>query len=206
MSVTPRLQVSDTQGRRIVPLDKPLFRIGRRHESELQIVSVDVSREHAEIEQDGNGGWLLRDRGSRCGTFVNNKPVTERVLAHGDQIRLGRRAVPNWCSCWTTPSTTHGTEHLGGRRFPAGRVAARRPARARIGPRARRSARARDGFGHRCDRRRARIHHARERGRRARVHNRPRARARLAARQALRDEPEDSAAGVRHGPRDARRT
>ena len=90
MSVTPRLQISDTLGRRIVPLDKPLFRIGRRHESELQIVSVDVSREHAEIEQDGSGRWLLRDRNSRYGTFANDKAVTEHVLAHGDQIRLGR--------------------------------------------------------------------------------------------------------------------
>ena len=90
MAVTPRLQVSDTLGRRIVPLDKPLFRIGRRHESELQIVSVDVSREHADIEQDGSGRWLLRDRNSRYGTFVNDRAIAEYALAHGDRIRLGR--------------------------------------------------------------------------------------------------------------------
>src|SRR5687767_12491802 len=90
MPVTPRLQVSDTLGRRLVPLDKPMFRIGRRHESELQIVSVDVSREHAEIEQAGGGRWLLRDRNSRYGTFVNDKAIAEHVLAHGDRIRLGR--------------------------------------------------------------------------------------------------------------------
>ena len=88
--MTPRLQVSDTLGRRIVPIDKPVFRIGRRHESELQIVSVDVSREHAELEQDGSGRWLLRDRNSRYGTFVNDKAITEQALAHGDRIRLGR--------------------------------------------------------------------------------------------------------------------
>ena len=101
MAATPRLQVSDTLGRRIVPLDKALFRIGRRHESELQIVSVDVSREHAEIEQDGSGRWLLRDRNSRYGTFANDKAVTEHVLAHGDQIRLGAAAAPSWYS-WST--------------------------------------------------------------------------------------------------------
>ena len=86
--MTPRLQVSDTTGKRVVPLDKPLFRIGRRTESDLRVSGMDVSREHAEVEQGGSG-WLLRDRGSRCGTFVNNEPVTERVLRHGDQIRLG---------------------------------------------------------------------------------------------------------------------
>ena len=90
--MTPRLQINDTQGKRIVPLDKPLFRIGRRTESDLRVSGVDVSREHAEVEQGDNGGWLLRDRGSRCGTFVNNEPVTERVLRHGDQIRLGMKS------------------------------------------------------------------------------------------------------------------
>ena len=90
--MTPRLQINDTQGKRVVPLDKPLFRIGRRTESDLRVSGVDVSREHAEVEQGDNGGWLLRDRGSRCGTFVNNEPVTERVLRHGDQIRLGMKS------------------------------------------------------------------------------------------------------------------
>jgi len=90
MSVIPRLQVNDTTGRRVVPIDKPIFRIGRRGESDLRVVGGDVSREHAEIELDGTGRCVLRDRGSRCGTFVNNVAVTERVLAHGDEIRLGR--------------------------------------------------------------------------------------------------------------------
>ena len=81
--MTPRLQVSDTLGRRVVPLDKPLFRIGRRGESDLRVIGGDVSRDHAEIEQDGHGRCVLRDRGSRYGTFVNDEAVTERVLTHG---------------------------------------------------------------------------------------------------------------------------
>jgi serine phosphatase RsbU (regulator of sigma subunit) len=86
------LQINDTQGRRVVPLDKPLFRIGRRTESDLRVSGIDVSREHAEVALGDHGGWLLRDRGSRCGTFVNNEPVTERALKHGDQIRLGAKS------------------------------------------------------------------------------------------------------------------
>ena len=33
---------------------------------------------------------MIRDRDSRYGTFVNDEAVTERALAHGDRIRLGR--------------------------------------------------------------------------------------------------------------------
>jgi len=84
-----RLHVSDSQGRRVVVLDRPQFLIGRRTAADLQIVSTDVSREHAEIVQD-EGRYLLRDRGSRYGTFVNGEQVTERLLEHGDRIRLGR--------------------------------------------------------------------------------------------------------------------
>ena len=84
-----RLQVSDSDGRRLVTLDKPLFLIGRRTSADLQVVSTDVSREHAEIACDGER-YLLRDRGSRYGTFVNGDQVTEHPLAHGDKIRLGR--------------------------------------------------------------------------------------------------------------------
>ncbi len=84
-----RLHVTDAQGRRVVVLDRPLFMIGRRTSADLQIVSTDVSREHAEIAQE-DGRFLLRDKGSRYGTFVNGEQVTERVLQPGDRIRLGR--------------------------------------------------------------------------------------------------------------------
>jgi len=84
-----RLQVTDPNGRRVVPLDKAIFIIGRRTAADLQLVNADVSREHAEIARDGVR-FLLRDRGSRCGTFVNGEQVTERPLEHGDRIRLGR--------------------------------------------------------------------------------------------------------------------
>jgi phosphoserine phosphatase RsbU/P len=86
-----RLEVSDTQGRRVVVLDKATFTIGRRSANDLQLTGTDVSRDHAEIlRSDGN--YLIRDRGSRCGTYVNGAPVTERRLVHGDKIQVGRTA------------------------------------------------------------------------------------------------------------------
>ena len=35
--------------------------------------------------------FLLRDKASRFGTYVNGEPVSERRLSHGDAIRLGHR-------------------------------------------------------------------------------------------------------------------
>jgi sigma-B regulation protein RsbU (phosphoserine phosphatase) len=84
-----RLRITDPQGHRLVTIDKALFTIGRRTAADLQIVSTDVSREHAEIVRDGDQ-YVLRDRGSRYGTFVNGEAVTERPLSYGDRIRLGR--------------------------------------------------------------------------------------------------------------------
>jgi phosphoserine phosphatase RsbU/P len=85
-----RLQVTDSQGRRIVRLDRPVFIIGRRTTADLQLVSADVSREHAEIVHDETGRYLLRDRASRYGSFVNGEQISERPLLHGDTIRLGQ--------------------------------------------------------------------------------------------------------------------
>jgi serine phosphatase RsbU (regulator of sigma subunit) len=85
----PRLQVTDSQGRRIITLDKPIFVIGRRTAADLQLVNADISREHAEIAREDDR-FVLRDRGSRYGTFVNGEQIVEHVLEHGDRIRLGR--------------------------------------------------------------------------------------------------------------------
>jgi serine phosphatase RsbU (regulator of sigma subunit) len=85
----PLLQVNDAQGRRVVTIDKPVFTIGRRSTADLQIQSTDVSRDHAEISKNGEQ-YVVHDKSSRYGTFVNGEEATERALTHGDRIRLGR--------------------------------------------------------------------------------------------------------------------
>ena len=85
-----RLEVTDALGRRIVPIGKEAFGIGRRETNDLRLAGSEVSRDHAEIVV-ANGGFLIRDKQSRYGTFVNDDPVADqRPLAHGDRIRLGR--------------------------------------------------------------------------------------------------------------------
>ncbi|HYE87859.1 MAG TPA: SpoIIE family protein phosphatase [Vicinamibacterales bacterium] len=87
--MSARLEVNDGLGQRIVPISKDLLQIGRRTESDLRLVGSDVSREHAEIVKQ-NGDWILRDKGSRYGTYVNGEAVTEHKLTHGDKVQFGR--------------------------------------------------------------------------------------------------------------------
>jgi len=87
--LAPRLVVTDALGRRIVTIDKPLFTIGRRSETDLRLPGADISRVHAEISFE-NSTCIIRDKQSRFGTFVNGERITEKVLAHGDQVRLGQ--------------------------------------------------------------------------------------------------------------------
>ena len=84
-----RLEVTDALGRRIVPVNKEQFGIGRRVTSALHLPSGEVSRDHAEIVMEGTA-FVIRDRGSRYGTFVNGDQVKKHTLAHGDRIRVGR--------------------------------------------------------------------------------------------------------------------
>src|SRR4051794_1268508 len=84
-----RLEVTDALGRRIVPIAKGQFEIGRRETNDLRLAGSEVSRDHAEVALQDNH-FVLRDRNSRYGTYVNGEQVSERTLAHGDRIRLGR--------------------------------------------------------------------------------------------------------------------
>ena len=84
-----RLEVVDAVERRIVPIGKAQFQIGRRETNDLRVSGSEVSRDHAEIITT-NDTFVLRDRSSRYGTYVNGEQVTERTLVHGDRIRLGR--------------------------------------------------------------------------------------------------------------------
>jgi serine phosphatase RsbU (regulator of sigma subunit)/pSer/pThr/pTyr-binding forkhead associated (FHA) protein len=86
-----RLELNDGLGLRIIPLDKPQVTIGRRTENDVRLTGSDVSRDHAEIVS-ANGDYILRDRGSRYGTFVNETQITEHKLVTGDRLQFGRAA------------------------------------------------------------------------------------------------------------------
>ena len=70
------------------PLGTEAFSIGRHAENALQVPDPATSRYHCRVEP-GDGGFLLRDLGSRQGTFVNGRPVREHLLEEGDLVTVG---------------------------------------------------------------------------------------------------------------------
>src|SRR6188768_3658207 len=57
--------------------------------AELGIDDDRMSREHATIRRDARG-WVIVDRESRNGTFVDGDRITGEVRRHGDVVvRLG---------------------------------------------------------------------------------------------------------------------
>ena len=72
-------------------LTKRVFIIGRRGGSDILLADASVSTMHAVVfEQDGQR--VLRDLGSRTGTWVNGVQVHQHVLNPGDQIKIGPSA------------------------------------------------------------------------------------------------------------------
>ncbi|MFJ6723871.1 FHA domain-containing protein [Streptomyces sp. NPDC091281] len=74
-------------GQSVVLGDAPLT-FGRKSDNDVIIVSVSASRLHAEIVTEGET-YVLHDRGSRNGTYVNDVRVTRHELTPGDTIRIG---------------------------------------------------------------------------------------------------------------------
>ncbi len=74
--------------RQVFPLGKAILLIGRNPVSEVYLDSTEISRDHASIICE-DGHYTVHDNGSTNGTFVNGKLVTNRILAHNDEIRFG---------------------------------------------------------------------------------------------------------------------
>ncbi|MGD9637061.1 MAG: FHA domain-containing protein, partial [Pirellulales bacterium] len=72
-----------------IPLKKDKFIIGRASECTLRAGSSAISRRHCAIVRKDDA-WLVRDLGSRNGTFLNDSAVAEpTALKVGDEIRVG---------------------------------------------------------------------------------------------------------------------
>jgi pSer/pThr/pTyr-binding forkhead associated (FHA) protein len=62
--------------------------IGRRHDSDLCIPLMPVSRRHCQLSYN-NEALKIRDLGSRNGTLLNGKRIDEATLKAGDYITVG---------------------------------------------------------------------------------------------------------------------
>ena len=82
------IQTGPDQGKEIV-LDKPDLGIGRDGHNEIVINDPEVSRYHAHLFL-GEKGYMVEDKGSTNGTFVNTKRITEpTLLKNNDVVLLG---------------------------------------------------------------------------------------------------------------------
>ena len=73
--------------RQMIPLEKPVIRIGRQLENDIVFHEEFVSRFHAEIRFE-DGKYVLQDNGSTGGTFVNGRKIDRCVLNSGDLISI----------------------------------------------------------------------------------------------------------------------
>jgi len=62
--------------------------IGRRSDCDLYIPLMPISRRHCQLNYDG-GVLKIRDLGSRNGTYLNGKRISEAVIQAGDYIKVG---------------------------------------------------------------------------------------------------------------------
>jgi hypothetical protein len=66
---------------------------GRQHDGGLVVLAASVSREHAELRRT-DAGWVVRDLGSRNGTFVDGTRAQGRVtLPERALVKLGDVAL-----------------------------------------------------------------------------------------------------------------
>jgi two-component system NtrC family sensor kinase len=70
-------------------LGEGLVHLGRGAQNEIRVPDTEVSRTHAEIHKAASG-YVITDRNSSNGTFVNGEQIKSRALCNGDQLLLGR--------------------------------------------------------------------------------------------------------------------
>jgi len=63
--------------------------IGRVEDNMFQIAEPSVSSHHCEVLLRGNE-VVIKDLNSTNGTFINDEPITEKVLKPGQTLRLGQ--------------------------------------------------------------------------------------------------------------------
>jgi DNA-binding response OmpR family regulator len=86
----PRLLVvGGAQKGREIPLSEGVLTVGRLEDSDIVVADRLASRRHARLERE-RGQSVLKDVGSRNGTFVNGQRIAgAHVLRDGDEIQIG---------------------------------------------------------------------------------------------------------------------
>ena len=84
-----RMLSGEAAGKAVL-LDKPVVTCGRHLGNDLTLADDDASRHHCRFVLVSGSTYLIEDAGSSNGTYVNDTLVRYKILAEGDQIRIGR--------------------------------------------------------------------------------------------------------------------
>jgi sigma-B regulation protein RsbU (phosphoserine phosphatase) len=73
-----------------IVLNRTPFTVGRKVDKDLVIADPRVSRDHAQITQEGQDFFLV-DLSSKHGTFVNGERINRQRLERNDRLEFGAR-------------------------------------------------------------------------------------------------------------------
>jgi DNA-binding NtrC family response regulator len=102
-SVTFCAEVQDPSGTRMVPLPRGCFQVGSGRHCAIVVADAAVSAEHLVLVIDDER-VVVRDTGSKNGTFIGSVRVREASAAVGAVVTLGRSTIA-LCATDDTPDT-----------------------------------------------------------------------------------------------------
>jgi len=88
--VFPALVFVQGSEQKNIVLNRTPFNVGRKVDKDLVIADPRVSRDHAQIMQEGLDFFLV-DLGSKHGTYVNGERIQRQKLERGDRLEFGAR-------------------------------------------------------------------------------------------------------------------
>ena len=88
--VFPALVFVQGSEQKNIVLNRTPFTVGRKVDKDLVIADPRVSRDHAQIMQQGQD-FFIEDLGSKHGTFVNGERIQRQKLERGDRLEFGAR-------------------------------------------------------------------------------------------------------------------
>jgi len=88
--VFPALVFVQGSEQKNIVLNRTPFTVGRKVDKDLVIADPRVSRDHAQIMQEGQE-FFIEDLGSKHGTFVNGERIQRQKLERGDRLEFGAR-------------------------------------------------------------------------------------------------------------------
>jgi DNA-binding NtrC family response regulator len=99
------------KGKKVATLES-LLRVGSDPGNDLVLSDSTVSRRHLEVERTGRG-LLVKDLGSRNGTWVDGRQVMSAYVEPGDKITLGKTRLALKQQSKTTAVELMGAETFG---------------------------------------------------------------------------------------------